>query len=140
MTDAFVEAVICATAARVANRCSNPNCRALTSGPHNDRRRSLTLGLAVHIAAAEHFAARDKWGEALRRGDDKCCRPYDLRPDEGIGDYSERKMDEWAEKDCFFKGWFDGRSVREAQQIEDQCKRDVEITRLRKAVERSLKK
>ncbi len=37
MTDAFVEAVICATAARVANRCSNPNCRALTSGPHNDR-------------------------------------------------------------------------------------------------------
>ena len=91
-------------------------------------------------AAAEHFAARDKWGEALRRGDDKCCRPYDLRPDEGIGDYSERKMDEWAEKDCFFKGWFDGRSVREAQQIEDQCERDVEITRLRKAVERSLKK
>src|SRR5436189_6308419 len=58
MTDAFVEAVICATAARVANRCSNPNCRALTSGPHNDRRKSLTLGLAVHIAAASPSGRR----------------------------------------------------------------------------------
>src|SRR5947199_356670 len=58
MTDAFVEAVTCATAARVADRCSNPNCRALTSGPHNDRRRSLTLGLAVHIAAASPSGRR----------------------------------------------------------------------------------
>ena len=58
MTDAFVEAVICATAARVANRCSNPNCRALTSGPHNDRRRSLTLGLAVRIATTSSAGRR----------------------------------------------------------------------------------
>ena len=58
MTDAFVEAVTCATAARVADRCSNPNCRALTSGPHNDRRKSLTLGLAVHIAAASPSGRR----------------------------------------------------------------------------------
>ncbi|PYM99011.1 MAG: hypothetical protein DME08_06695 [Candidatus Rokuibacteriota bacterium] len=58
MTDAFVEAVTCATAARAADRCSNPNCRALTSGPLNDRRKSLTLGLAVHIAAASPSGRR----------------------------------------------------------------------------------
>ena len=51
-SDAFVDAVICATAGRVADCCSNPNCRMLTSGPHNDRRKSLTLGLAIPIAAA----------------------------------------------------------------------------------------
>src|SRR3989442_9631499 len=58
MTDAFVEAVTCATAARAADRCSNPNCRALTSGAHNDRRKRLTLGLAVHIAAASPSGRR----------------------------------------------------------------------------------
>ena len=63
MTDAFVEDVTRATAARAADRCSNPNCRKLTSGPHNDRRRSLTLGLAVHIAAADSSCVA--WRPAL---------------------------------------------------------------------------
>ncbi len=57
-TDAFTEAVTCATAARAGDRCSNPKCRALTSGPHNDRRQSLTLGLAVHIAAVSSSGRR----------------------------------------------------------------------------------
>jgi hypothetical protein len=58
MTDVFVEDVIRVIAARAADRCSNPNCRALTSGPHNDRRKSLTLGLAVPIAAASSAGRR----------------------------------------------------------------------------------
>ena len=58
MTDVFVAAVTRATAARAADRCSNPNCRTLTSGPHNDRRKSLTLGLAVPIAAASAAGRR----------------------------------------------------------------------------------
>jgi hypothetical protein len=63
MTDVFVEDVICVIAARAADRCSNPNCRALTSGPHNDRRKSLTLGIAVHIAAASPSGRR--WDPVL---------------------------------------------------------------------------
>jgi hypothetical protein len=47
----FDEAVKRATAAHAADRCSNPYCRALTSGAHNDRRQSLNIGLAVHITA-----------------------------------------------------------------------------------------
>jgi len=58
MTDVFVEDVTRATAARVADRCSNPSCRRLTSGPHNDRRKSLTLGLAVHIATTSPAGRR----------------------------------------------------------------------------------
>jgi hypothetical protein len=51
LTDGLDEEMERVAAARVADRCSNPCCRALTSGPHNDRRQSLTVGLAVHITA-----------------------------------------------------------------------------------------
>jgi hypothetical protein len=40
-----------ATAALTADRCSNPHCRALTSGPLNDRRKSLTVGVTAPISA-----------------------------------------------------------------------------------------
>ena len=50
-TDDFDDEVKRAAAAVAADRCSNPDCRALTSGPTNDRRKSLTLGVAVAISA-----------------------------------------------------------------------------------------
>jgi len=37
---------------RVGNRCSNPNCRQLTSGPQEDPEKALNVGVAAHIAAA----------------------------------------------------------------------------------------
>ena len=37
---------------RVANTCSNPHCRANTSGPHVDPTRSVNIGVACHITAA----------------------------------------------------------------------------------------
>jgi hypothetical protein len=47
----FDDEVKRATAARAADRCSNPHCRALTSGPTNDRRKSLTVGVTAPISA-----------------------------------------------------------------------------------------
>ena len=47
----FTEEVRRATAARTVDRCANPHCRALTSGPMNDRRQSLNVGVAAPIAA-----------------------------------------------------------------------------------------
>lgn len=47
----FDDEVKQATAALVADRCSNPHCRALTSGPTNDRTKSLTVGVSVSISA-----------------------------------------------------------------------------------------
>jgi len=37
---------------RVANRCSNPDCQATTSGPQTDPARATNIGVAAHITAA----------------------------------------------------------------------------------------
>lgn len=37
---------------RVGNRCSNPNCHMLTSGPHTESAKALNIGVAAHISAA----------------------------------------------------------------------------------------
>ena len=39
-------------AKRVANRCSNPGCRQLTSGPQEDPTKAVNIGVAAHITAA----------------------------------------------------------------------------------------
>lgn len=50
--DDFNEPIKRALAARVATLCSNPDCRALTSGPHEDAGKAVNLGVAAHITAA----------------------------------------------------------------------------------------
>src|SRR5215831_18738142 len=52
MRDDFTEDVKRILAARVGNRCSNPKCRALTSGPQDDPKKALNVGVAAHITAA----------------------------------------------------------------------------------------
>lgn len=43
---------------RVGNRCSNPNCRQLTSGPQEDPNKALNIGVAAHITAASPAGPR----------------------------------------------------------------------------------
>ncbi len=50
--DDFSETVKKNLALRVANVCSNPDCGAATSGPHEDPAKSVNLGVAAHITAA----------------------------------------------------------------------------------------
>jgi hypothetical protein len=52
MSDDFSDAVKRALASRVGNLCSNPDCRALTSGPQEDPAKAVNLGVAAHITAA----------------------------------------------------------------------------------------
>ena len=52
MRDDFTEEVKRTLAARVGNHCSNPGCRALTSGPQVDPGKALNVGVAAHITAA----------------------------------------------------------------------------------------
>src|ERR1700686_1695104 len=52
MRDDFSESVKRALALRVGNHCSNPRCRALTSGPTVDPSKALNVGVAAHITAA----------------------------------------------------------------------------------------
>jgi len=50
--DDFTAPVKRQLAARVAHKCSNPRCRASTSGPQLDEAGSVNLGVAAHITAA----------------------------------------------------------------------------------------
>ncbi len=58
MRDDFPEEVKRALAGRVANRCSNPECRAVTSGPQVDAAKALNVGVAAHITAASSAGPR----------------------------------------------------------------------------------
>src|SRR5258708_32968847 len=50
--DEFSENTKRVVAARVAYRCSNPECRAPTTGPQVETSRTLNVGVAAHISAA----------------------------------------------------------------------------------------
>jgi hypothetical protein len=52
MADDFTEPVKRALASRVGNLCSNPQCRALTSGPQDDPAKAVNVGVAAHITAS----------------------------------------------------------------------------------------
>jgi hypothetical protein len=50
--DDFLLSVKRGIALRVGYRCSRPTCRAPTTGPQNDPRKSVSVGVAAHITAA----------------------------------------------------------------------------------------
>ncbi|MEM7408885.1 MAG: hypothetical protein AAF430_01455 [Myxococcota bacterium] len=52
MRDDFTKPIKETLAKRVANRCSNPDCLRITSGPHIAPDRSVNVGIAAHITAA----------------------------------------------------------------------------------------
>jgi hypothetical protein len=52
MPDDFPQAIKDVLAKRVGSRCSLPDCRATTSGPHSDPSKVLNVGVACHITAA----------------------------------------------------------------------------------------
>jgi hypothetical protein len=52
MRDDFTEEVKRALAARAGSVCSNPDCRASTSGPQDDSTKALNVGVAAHITSA----------------------------------------------------------------------------------------
>ncbi len=56
--DRFTQAVITTLAKRAANRCSNPDCNAITSGPAQKRAASVNVGEAAHIFGAHPGSAR----------------------------------------------------------------------------------
>ncbi len=58
MCDDFSEDVKRTLAARSGSVCSNPDCRALTSGPQNDSTKALNVGVAAHITSAAEGGPR----------------------------------------------------------------------------------
>ncbi len=58
MRDDFSAAVKDILAKRVGFRCTLPDCRATTSGPHSDPSRFVNVGVACHITAAAEGGPR----------------------------------------------------------------------------------
>jgi len=58
MRDDFDEKTKEILARRVGLRCSNPNCRKLTSGPQVDEAKAINIGVAAHITAASRRGPR----------------------------------------------------------------------------------
>lgn len=58
MRDDFDDKTKEVLARRVGSRCSNPNCRKLTSGPQTDPAKALNIGVAAHITAASRGGPR----------------------------------------------------------------------------------
>lgn len=56
--DRFNKAVVLTLSKRAANRCSNPTCQAVTSGPADDVNKSVNVGVAAHIFGANPGSAR----------------------------------------------------------------------------------
>lgn len=50
--DDFPASLVAKLAKRSAQRCSNPDCRRLTSGPHSNEDKAVIIGVAAHISAA----------------------------------------------------------------------------------------
>ncbi|MDC0669782.1 hypothetical protein [Nannocystis radixulma] len=50
--DDFSEMIKRGIAQRARNQCSNPKCRASTSGPHTEDDKAINVGVAAHITAA----------------------------------------------------------------------------------------
>jgi len=71
MRDEFPKDVQRVLAQRVANRCSNPDCGAITSGPQEDESKAVNLGVAAHITAASPGGPR--FDPALSAGRNSEC-------------------------------------------------------------------
>jgi hypothetical protein len=56
--DRFKSSVIATLAKRAANRCSNPDCGAITSGPSDTKDACVNVGEAAHIFGANPGSAR----------------------------------------------------------------------------------
>ena len=52
MRDDFSQKTKDTLSERVGGKCSNPNCRRETKGPHSDAQKRVSIGQAAHITAA----------------------------------------------------------------------------------------
>ena len=100
MRDDFPPSVKKGLAARVGYQCSNPSCRAFTSGPHSDPAKSVSIGEAAHISGASPNGPR--YNPALsrheRRGIENgiwLCRICARILDTDVPKYTESVLRHW---------------------------------------------
>lgn len=98
--DDFSIGVNSALAKRVAHRCSNPDCRVITVGPHTDANRAVSVGVAAHITAASPGGPRyDLVLNSAQRKDASngiwLCQTCAKLIDSDVVKYSTAVLTEW---------------------------------------------
>lgn len=98
--DNFTQAVIEKLRTRVANRCSNPNCRVPTTGPSCNKVKATIIGVAAHITAAAVGGPRydSSLTEKARKSMDNgiwLCNNCSVLIDRDIGSYSVELLNQW---------------------------------------------
>ena len=100
MRDDFSEQVKQILALRTGNVCSNPTCRTPTSGPQDDPRKALNVGVAAHITSAAPGGPRynPSLSPEERRDIDNgiwLCQNCGKLVDNDISQFPERKLRDW---------------------------------------------
>jgi hypothetical protein len=98
--DEFGESVKRAVALRVGNRCSNPDCQCVTSGPQSDESKAVNVGVAAHITAAASGGPRydSTLMPHLRSGPENAiwlCQTCAKRVDSDADRYSTEVLRGW---------------------------------------------
>jgi hypothetical protein len=134
-------------AARVAHKCSNPRCRASTSGPQLDEAGSVNLGVAAHITAASPNGPR--FDSSLTH-EERCgaengiwlCQNCAKLIDSDVKRFTARALWDWKEQAESTASDEMGRTS-EAGSPSPQCDRASDIKRkleLRDALQKALLK
>ena len=98
--DDFTEPIKRKLALRVNHRCSNPDCRAQTSGPQSDSSGTVNVGVAAHISAAAPGGPRydAALSENERSGFDNgiwLCQNCAKHVDSDSSQFSPDRLREW---------------------------------------------
>lgn len=109
--DDFSESVKRLLSARVAGRCSHPECGQITSGPQVDPKKALNIGVAAHITAASPDGPRyDPTLTPEQRKDITngiwCCQNHGKLVDNDATRYTVDELRRW-------------KSIAEAQALRD---------------------
>jgi len=108
--DEFLQPVKDRLAKRAGFMCSNPDCRAVTSGPHDDGKRAISVGVAAHIAAAASDGPRyNSYQSSAERADISngiwLCQTCSRLIDSDTKRFPEGILHQWArEHEKFVKG------------------------------------
>lgn len=101
--DDFLEGVKRVLAERVGYRCSHPECRAPTSGPHTEAGKRVSVGVAAHITAAAEGGPRynPNLTPEERRSPENgiwMCQTHGTLVDRDEARFSEQMLREWKAK------------------------------------------
>jgi hypothetical protein len=98
--DDFPESVKRVLAKRVGYRCTHPECRALTTGPHTEPGKNVSVGVAAHITAAAEGGPRynsSLTAEERRAADNGIwmCQTHGTLVDRDEARFAESVLRDW---------------------------------------------